>query len=112
MMPEVRADPFRPTSNLIPCRFHQGYTPARTFHINFDKVARAQVSGRVSPSCRSAGERSITAMVSPAHVAINSFALFSISFSPGYDISNQTAYLDDMLRWSLGWLMKVGSWFL
>lgn len=25
----------------------------------------------------------------------------------GYDSANQTAYLDDMLRWSLDWLMKV-----
>ena len=30
----------------------------------------------------------------------------SLSLS-GYDISNQTAYLDDMLRWSLGWLIKA-----
>lgn len=25
----------------------------------------------------------------------------------GYDLANQTSYLDDMLRWSLDWLMKV-----
>jgi len=25
----------------------------------------------------------------------------------GYDLANQTAYLDDMLRWGLTWLMKV-----
>ena len=31
----------------------------------------------------------------------------------GYDLANQTAYLDDMLRWSLDWLMKVsGSIFV
>lgn len=24
-------------------------------------------------------------------------------------MANQTAYLDDMLRWSLDWLMKVAS---
>ena len=27
----------------------------------------------------------------------------------GYDLANQTAYLDDMLRWGLDWLMKVRS---
>lgn len=25
----------------------------------------------------------------------------------GYDLANQTAYLDEMLRWGLDWLMKV-----
>jgi len=25
----------------------------------------------------------------------------------GYDLANQTAYLDDMLRWGLDWLIKV-----
>ena len=25
----------------------------------------------------------------------------------GYDSSNQTAYLDDMLRWGLDWLIKA-----
>jgi hypothetical protein len=27
----------------------------------------------------------------------------------GYDLANQTAYLDDMLRWGLDWLIKVNS---
>jgi endoglucanase len=27
----------------------------------------------------------------------------------GYELANQTAYLDDMLRWSLDWLIKVSS---
>lgn len=27
--------------------------------------------------------------------------------SLGYDMAKQTPYLDDMLRWSLDWLMKV-----
>lgn len=27
----------------------------------------------------------------------------------GYDVANQTAYLDDMLRWGLNWLLKVRS---
>jgi endoglucanase len=26
----------------------------------------------------------------------------------GYDMANQTAYLDDMLRWGLDWMIKVG----
>ena len=25
----------------------------------------------------------------------------------GYELANQTAYLDDMIRWSLDWLIKV-----
>jgi endoglucanase len=25
----------------------------------------------------------------------------------GYDMANQTAYLDDMLRWGLDWMIKV-----
>ena len=28
-------------------------------------------------------------------------------FGKGYDLANQTAYLDDTLRWGLDWLMKV-----
>lgn len=28
-------------------------------------------------------------------------------FGQGYDMANQTAYLDDMLRWGLDWLMKA-----
>ncbi|KAL0949673.1 hypothetical protein HGRIS_009711 [Hohenbuehelia grisea] len=41
-----------------------------------------------------------------------SFTLMSIcwgalDFGRGYDLSNQTAYLDDMLRWGLDWLMKA-----
>lgn len=27
----------------------------------------------------------------------------------GYDMANQTAYLDSMLRWGLDWLIKVAS---
>lgn len=30
----------------------------------------------------------------------------------GYDASNQTAYLDDMLRWGLDWLIKVDTQFI
>ncbi|KAF8165195.1 glycoside hydrolase family 9 protein [Crassisporium funariophilum] len=41
-----------------------------------------------------------------------SFSLMSIcwgatDFGKGYDISNQTVYLDDMLRWGLDWLIKA-----
>lgn len=25
----------------------------------------------------------------------------------GYELANQTAYLDDMLRWGLDWMIKV-----
>jgi hypothetical protein len=30
-----------------------------------------------------------------------------LKHTTGYDMANQTAYLDDMLRWSLDWLIKV-----
>jgi hypothetical protein len=30
-----------------------------------------------------------------------------LDIRPGYDSANQTVYLDDMLRWGLGWLIKV-----
>ncbi|KAF5369970.1 hypothetical protein D9758_001185 [Tetrapyrgos nigripes] len=41
-----------------------------------------------------------------------SFTLMSIcwgatDFGKGYDMANQTAYLDDMLRWGLDWLIKT-----
>ncbi|KAF9451625.1 glycoside hydrolase family 9 protein [Macrolepiota fuliginosa MF-IS2] len=41
-----------------------------------------------------------------------SFTLMSIcwgatDFGRGYDLANQTAYLDDMLRWGLDWLIKA-----
>ncbi|TFK29350.1 9 glycosyl hydrolase [Coprinopsis marcescibilis] len=41
-----------------------------------------------------------------------SFTLMSIcwgatDFGRGYDLANQTVYLDDMLRWGLDWLMKA-----
>ncbi|PFH52542.1 glycoside hydrolase family 9 protein [Amanita thiersii Skay4041] len=41
-----------------------------------------------------------------------SFSLMSIcwgatDFGKGYDLASQTAYLDDMLRWGLDWLMKA-----
>ncbi|KAF9247152.1 glycoside hydrolase family 9 protein [Melanogaster broomeanus] len=41
-----------------------------------------------------------------------SFSLMSVcwgatDFGKGYDLANQTPYLDDMLRWGLDWLMKV-----
>ncbi|KAJ7742464.1 glycoside hydrolase family 9 protein [Mycena maculata] len=43
-----------------------------------------------------------------------SFTLMSIcwgatDYGKGYDMANQTAYLDSMLRWGLDWLMKAHS---
>ncbi len=31
----------------------------------------------------------------------------ALTSHPGYDLANQTVYLDDMLRWGLDWLIKV-----
>lgn len=30
-----------------------------------------------------------------------------INADTGYDMANQTVYLDDMIRWTMDWLMKV-----
>ena len=35
------------------------------------------------------------------------FTGLSMTIYLGYDLANQTAYLDDMLRWGLDWLIKV-----
>ncbi|THH33576.1 hypothetical protein EUX98_g518 [Antrodiella citrinella] len=45
-----------------------------------------------------------------------SFSLMSVcwgamNYGKGYDASNQTVYLDDMLRWGLDWLIKVRGSF-
>jgi endoglucanase len=32
---------------------------------------------------------------------------FTYTHCGGYDMANQTAYLDSMLRWGLDWLIKV-----
>ena len=34
---------------------------------------------------------------------------FNLQFDLGYDNANQTAYLDDMLRWGLNWLIRVNT---
>jgi len=39
-----------------------------------------------------------------------SMVIFSSQLS-GYDLANQSPYLDDMLRWSLDWLIKVSIAF-
>lgn len=33
----------------------------------------------------------------------------ALSYGPGYDAVNQTAYLDGTLRWGFDWLMNVSS---
>jgi endoglucanase len=38
---------------------------------------------------------------------INLSKKFTHSHCEGYDMANQTAYLDSMLRWGLDWLIKV-----
>jgi hypothetical protein len=30
-------------------------------------------------------------------------------YGAGYDLANQTAYLDSMLRWGLDWAMRVSQ---
>ncbi|KZP24537.1 glycoside hydrolase family 9 protein [Athelia psychrophila] len=43
----------------------------------------------------------------PLSFAVMSICWGALDYGTGYDSANQTAYLDDMLRWSLDWLIKV-----
>ncbi|KAH9059033.1 family 9 glycosyl hydrolase [Lactarius vividus] len=43
----------------------------------------------------------------PLSFSIMSICWGAIDFGRGYDLANQTAYLDDMLRWGLDWLIKA-----
>ncbi|KAH9994083.1 glycoside hydrolase family 9 protein [Russula compacta] len=43
----------------------------------------------------------------PLSFTVMSICWGAIDFGEGYDLANQTVYLDDMLRWSLDWLMKA-----
>lgn len=43
----------------------------------------------------------------PLSFSLMSICWGAIDFGSGYDIGNQTAYLDDMLRWGLDWLIKA-----
>lgn len=40
------------------------------------------------------------------------FIATSAHASQGYDLANQTAYLDSILRWGLDWMIKVGRQFI
>ncbi|KAG6837971.1 hypothetical protein H0H93_008365 [Arthromyces matolae] len=43
----------------------------------------------------------------PLSAVLQSICWGATDFGQGYDATNQTAYLDDMLRWGLDWLMKA-----
>ncbi|KAG6854997.1 hypothetical protein C0991_005926 [Blastosporella zonata] len=43
----------------------------------------------------------------PLSASLQSICWGATDFGEGYDAANQTAYLDDMLRWGLDWLMKA-----
>ncbi|KIP09220.1 glycoside hydrolase family 9 protein [Phlebiopsis gigantea 11061_1 CR5-6] len=43
----------------------------------------------------------------PMSFTVMSVCWGALDFGQGYELANQTAYLDDMLRWSLDWLMKA-----
>lgn len=38
---------------------------------------------------------------------LQSMDQLALTVFSGYDLANQTAYLDDMIRWTMDWLMKV-----
>ncbi|KAG2058833.1 glycoside hydrolase family 9 protein [Suillus hirtellus] len=43
----------------------------------------------------------------PLSFTVMSICWGATDFGKGYDLANQTPYLDDMLRWSLDWLIKA-----
>ncbi|KAE9410328.1 glycoside hydrolase family 9 protein, partial [Gymnopus androsaceus JB14] len=43
----------------------------------------------------------------PLSFTLSSICWGAIDFGKGYDLTNQTAYLDSMLRWGLDWLIKT-----
>ncbi|KAF7981656.1 hypothetical protein HWV62_32770 [Athelia sp. TMB] len=43
----------------------------------------------------------------PLSFAVMSICWGALDYGTGYDNANQTAYLDDMLRWTLDWLIKA-----
>ncbi|KZV77202.1 glycoside hydrolase family 9 protein, partial [Peniophora sp. CONT] len=43
----------------------------------------------------------------PLSFSLMSVCWGAIDYGQGYDMANQTAYLDDMLRWGLDWLIKA-----
>ncbi|KAH7887884.1 glycoside hydrolase family 9 protein [Phlebopus sp. FC_14] len=43
----------------------------------------------------------------PLSFTVMSICWGATDYGKGYDLANQTPYLDDMLRWSLDWLMKA-----
>ncbi|CAL1701489.1 unnamed protein product [Somion occarium] len=43
----------------------------------------------------------------PLSFSLMSICWGAVDFGGGYDSANQTAYLDDMLRWGLDWLIKA-----
>ncbi|OBZ76978.1 Endoglucanase E-4 [Grifola frondosa] len=43
----------------------------------------------------------------PLSFSLMSICWNAVDFGQGYDLANQTAYLDDMLRWGLDWLIKA-----
>ena len=63
-----------------------------------------EFTSRALLSCQYVGELLILGEVLAHDSAIPTRVLTS---HPGYDLANQTVYLDDMLRWGLGWLIKV-----
>jgi endoglucanase len=64
---------------------------------------------RASQSCQYVGE-----LPTLEKVLAICFSIRGVTLTPysGYDLANQTTYLDDMLRWSLDWLIKVNSAFM
>lgn len=45
----------------------------------------------------------------PLSFTLSSICWGATDFGKGYDLTNQTAYLDSMLRWGLDWLIKIHS---
>ena len=84
-------------------RLHQVHFPSGQSFSQSVTIA-TDVAPRALPSCQYAGElRTLEEVLAP----LFSCSDMTLTFHPGYDLANQTVYLDDMLRWGLGWLIKV-----
>jgi hypothetical protein len=70
-------------------------------------VTIAETISRALPSCQYVGVPSTLEEVHAKWPSDTNMSLDDDLLYLGYDLANQTAYLDDMLRWGLDWLIKV-----
>lgn len=85
-------------------RLHQSYFSLGTLCTSSTKGRHYQLfESRLSQPCQFAGVQTISAKVNRYGACNKACA----DVFTGYELANQTAYLDDMIRWTMDWLMKV-----